>query len=169
MHRFIVAILVAAAAICSSAHDVVLAQTATTPNVVPRHEAPYKRSSGSLSCGFKPGGVVFSLWPNAWEDGKARSLSLAGRCGAFIDAVGEDQRACSRAGPTRPSVRPAQMGDALVGLGARHVAVHLDQQDSNPRPRQWWHRLLNQVHTVGGDQHCLGPALVLLATKVPGR
>jgi hypothetical protein len=35
MHRFIVAILVAAAAICSSAHDVVLAQTATTPNVVP--------------------------------------------------------------------------------------------------------------------------------------
>jgi hypothetical protein len=35
MRRFIVAILVAAAAICSSAHDVVLAQTATTPNVVP--------------------------------------------------------------------------------------------------------------------------------------
>jgi hypothetical protein len=35
MRRFIVAILVAAAAICSSGHDVVLAQTATTPNVVP--------------------------------------------------------------------------------------------------------------------------------------
>jgi hypothetical protein len=35
MRRFIVAILVAAAAIYSSAHDVVLAQTATTPNVVP--------------------------------------------------------------------------------------------------------------------------------------
>ena len=35
MRRFIVAILVAATAIYSSAHDVVLAQTATTPNVVP--------------------------------------------------------------------------------------------------------------------------------------
>jgi hypothetical protein len=35
MRRFIAAILVAAAAICSSAHDIVLAQTATTPNVVP--------------------------------------------------------------------------------------------------------------------------------------
>jgi hypothetical protein len=35
MRRFIVAILVAAAAIYSSAHDVASAQTATTPNVVP--------------------------------------------------------------------------------------------------------------------------------------
>jgi hypothetical protein len=36
MRRFTVAILVAAAVVCSSAHyDVVLAQTATTPNVVP--------------------------------------------------------------------------------------------------------------------------------------
>ncbi len=35
MRRCLVAILVAAAAIYSTAHNVVLAQTATTPNVVP--------------------------------------------------------------------------------------------------------------------------------------
>src|SRR5215475_9601630 len=35
MRRFVVAILVTAVAIYSGAHDVVLAQTATTPNVVP--------------------------------------------------------------------------------------------------------------------------------------